>query len=135
MDWDEDFMAKLIVSLFCLFSFKFASAHWMLAQTMPPWQKVSERNEVATEPKEFLELQSKYPYYFEDYDGSTVVSAFMITTIWEYKGRTRCRKLDPRLRQKTFYYGLCERDENDTGMCYSQANALPAEDPCGKKRN
>ncbi len=134
MDWDEDFMSKLFLSFVCIFSFNFSHADWML-QTMPPWEKVSERNEVATQPKDFLELQSKYPDYFEGYDGSTVVSAFVITTIWEYRGQTRCRKLDPRLKQKTFYYGLCEKNENDTGMCYSQANALSSEDPCGKKRN
>ncbi len=106
-----------------------------MLQTMPPWKKVSEHNEIATDSKEFLELQLRYPKYFEGYDGSTVVSAFVVTTIWQYEGQTRCKKLDPRLKQKTFYYGLCERNQNDTGMCYSQANALSSEDPCGKKRN
>ncbi len=127
-------MSKLIVFLVCLFSINFASANWML-QTLPPWKKVSEQNEIATDPKGFLELQSKYPDYFEGYDGSTVVSAFVVTTIWEYGGQTRCKKLDPRLRQSTFYYGLCEKKENKKSMCYSQANALSNEDPCRKKRS
>lgn len=125
-----DDMTKILLLFSFIFIQSFAQANWML-QTMPPWEKISEVTETALTKKEFLELHEKYPDFFQGYDGSTVTTAFVTTTTWFYKGKTKCKKEDSRLTQQTFYYGLCEEQDN-SALCFSRASSLSSEDPCGK---
>lgn len=105
---------------------------WAAAQSSNSWTVVSETNERASSPAEFILLQQKYPDVFGSYNPQTVRSANILHRTLVFDGETLCKPNDPRLTFVSRAYGLCEySDSQESGVCFQTAPDHPSPfDPC-----
>jgi len=101
------------------------------AQSMGSWKELSSSYERANTAQEFILLQKKYPETFSKYDPSSVKSAEITITKYQYEGETTCMANDPRLTHLSKSYDICFETGSNSASCMQGAESIPAPfDPC-----
>jgi hypothetical protein len=102
------------------------------AYAMGMWQETSRTTEKADNQQEFIQLQQKYPDVFGGYDPTTVQSASITVTDFQYTGQSSCPAGDPRLTFESKASSICTVGGNGgPGFCVADSGSIPSDnDPC-----
>ena len=91
------------------------------------WQLTDEEHFNAPDNESFIYLQSEFPQYFGDLDGTSVSSATLDLYDFDFVGPTQCPADDPRLHAQTVSKSVCF----NSGSCMGMTSPTPAPvDPC-----